>query len=101
MNNQQIIELASLVLAVDQNPDDEALVQRLEAGLDQLQSSADGIRVMLATKLLAGEPYSVVSNNPASVQACRSLAAHMGASVIEGDRQLGARTFYIEPAMRQ
>jgi hypothetical protein len=70
MTNQQIIELASLVLAVDQNPDDEALEQRLKTDLanalpprlsDSEQNLSNAMRLMLATKLLAGEPSLVVS----------------------------------------
>jgi hypothetical protein len=83
MTDAEIVELANMVLAIDQSPDDAALAQRFEDRFERLEPVEEGPLVMLASKLLGGKPYRVISDNPETLRRCRSLAAHLGAAVTE------------------
>jgi hypothetical protein len=87
MNNAEIVEVARLVLAVDQSPDNETLAQRLDHRLDRFDiRGIKGALLMMATKILAGEPYMVCTDSPANAKQYRSFADYLGATVTEVDQ---------------
>ena len=69
MDNAEFVEM----LAVNQAPGDEALAQRLEAGLNRL-AGLDFMLLDLVRKMLQGERLTFNTDNPASVRRSSSLA---------------------------
>ena len=69
MDNAEFVE----ILAVNQAPGDEALAQRLEAGLNRL-AGLDFMLLDLVRKMLQGERLTSNTDNPASVRRSSSLA---------------------------
>jgi hypothetical protein len=84
MNCQKIVEVASLVLAVDRSPDDAELMQRWENELAQLEPPEDML-VLFARKILGGKPYAIHTDDLESVCRYQSLATYMGATWCEID----------------
>ena len=85
--NAEIIEMAALVIAPDQSPDDD---DRLRAAFERPLDSADYVCVLLASKLLAGLPYGIGTKDPEILRRARSLAAELGARVEDFTENDGA-----------
>jgi hypothetical protein len=79
MTNDKIIEMAKLMIAVDQS-EDPALVQLLESSFKQFSGIEDGMLLQLAYKLLCDKPYVISSDNEESVRRCFELADDLGAT---------------------
>jgi len=82
ITNDQIVHIAGLQVQLDrQGPatSPEVRTEFLQA-IGSLTTAREAELVGMAAKLLAGEPYAVVSDNRATIEACRSLAQHLGAS---------------------
>jgi hypothetical protein len=87
MNNigmEEIVSLAALQLKID-SPDSDhgpSDIEVLKNGLARF-NAGDCMMLMVAAKLLAGKPYCITSDNPETINRCRSLAKHLGASIQE------------------
>jgi hypothetical protein len=82
ISNDRIVHIAGLQVQLDQQgnaapPDVRAEFMQALGGL---ASAREAELVGMAASLLAGEPYAIMGDNKETVAACRSLAAHMGAS---------------------
>jgi hypothetical protein len=82
ITNDRIVHIAGLQLVLDQqgaaaSPD--VRTEFLQA-IGSLASAREAELVGMAAKLLAGEPHAIMSDNRETVEACRSLAQHLGAS---------------------
>jgi hypothetical protein len=94
MTNAEIIEAATLGLAVYSLSDDEFetaagkdITARWDAAIKPMQESGDSgdlALVMMAVKLLGGSRYGVNTDNPESARRARSIAADLGALVLRG-----------------
>jgi exoribonuclease R len=97
MTNEQITELAIILNKPDFSSKDSDDIDRCmcEAGAE------DSTALVLAWKLIEGEPFRVQSGNPDTIARCRSLAQHLGASV-RSHKEAGGYTIIIfDPAPRQ
>jgi hypothetical protein len=74
-NNAHIIRLAALMHAVDDSNSAE-----FERELDQTDFDTKFF-VPMASKLMSGKPYQIISDKPQRINDARSLAQHIGASV--------------------
>jgi hypothetical protein len=83
VNNQEIIELAALSLAIDKTPDDAALVQQYEERLGQAEEF-DTLALLLARNLLQGRGFGIHSDySERNGGRLHSLAVDLGATVQE------------------
>jgi hypothetical protein len=75
----EIVRLATLANSIveEDDPRGEAYCRDLAA------IGIEARWVIMASKLLAGKPYCVVSDNPESIARAKSLAQHMGAIMEE------------------
>ena len=78
MNDDEIIRVAHLMRAVDQDASPEELERALAA-----MERSDITALWLAAKLLDGLPYSIVTNNPGSVRRALAVARRLGAVAAE------------------
>jgi hypothetical protein len=76
-NDDELLRLATLVNRDLSAPEAAALKSDI-AALDHEETAL----VMLASKLLAGEPHGVETNSADSLRRCRSFAEGMGATVL-------------------
>jgi hypothetical protein len=82
ISNDRIVHIAGLQVQLDQQgtaTPPEVRTEFMQA-LGSIASAREAELVGMAAALLAGERYAIVSDNKEAVAACRSLAAHMGAS---------------------
>jgi acyl-CoA reductase-like NAD-dependent aldehyde dehydrogenase len=82
ITNERIVQIAGLQLVLDQQgaaapPDVRAEFLR---AIGTLATAREAELVGMAAKLLAGEPHAIMGDNRETVEACRSLAQHLGAS---------------------
>jgi hypothetical protein len=76
---EDIIRIAALILNTDDG--DAASLDEIGRELDKLDMP-DKMDVLVASKLLAGKPYQIVSDNPDTIARARLLAEQIiGASV--------------------
>jgi acyl-CoA reductase-like NAD-dependent aldehyde dehydrogenase len=82
INNDRIVQIAGLQVQLDQQGATAPAEVRAEfmQALGALATAREAELIGMAASLLAGEPYAIVGDNRETVAACRSLAAHMGAS---------------------
>jgi hypothetical protein len=82
ISNDRIVHIAGLQVQLDQQGNAAPAEVRAEfmQALGGIASAREAELVGMAAALLAGEPYAIVGDNKETVAACRSLAAHMGAS---------------------
>jgi hypothetical protein len=83
ITNDRIVHIAGLQLQLDQQGaavSPEVRTEFLQA-IGGLTTAREAELVGMAAKLLAGEPHAVVSDSRETIEACRSLAQHLGASV--------------------
>jgi hypothetical protein len=83
ITNDRIVHIAGLQLQLDQQGaavSPEVRTEFLQA-IGSLTTAREAELVGMAAKLLAGEPHAVVSDNRETIEACRALAKHLGASV--------------------
>jgi len=102
MENSEIIDLAVMCMAVDQSPGDEAVAKRFTAALERA-TSIDvplGMQMHLAVKLLSGNRYQIVTDNPETVRRARSIAADLGAAKQEFEQSGGKTKMVITPAVK-
>jgi hypothetical protein len=94
MNNQEIVELAELVLADDWPPE---MAERLVT-----QEGVHGILlVIFAAKILAGSPYGITTDNAETIGRARSIADELGASLAEVTEHSAGTTLVFYPPMKQ
>jgi hypothetical protein len=92
MTNEELVRVGALGAALYNADDDKAeiLGPKFEAEMLRcLDDPAASTLVMMLVKLLSGQPYGIVSNNPATAARVRSMAAHLGATVTETDAPWG------------
>ena len=77
-NDDELLRLATLVNQPDLPAAERDALKSDIAALDHEETAL----VMLASKLLAGEPHGVETNDADSLRRCRSFAEGMGATVI-------------------
>jgi hypothetical protein len=96
MTNSEIIEIAALVLAVDQGKAEGAVLQQ---ALDRFTDRMDHSRLFMATKLMEKGRFQFNSDNPESIRLMRSLAEDMGAMVedVSGE-DTGTSLFFTLPS---
>ena len=102
MENSEIIDLAMMCMAIDQSPGDEAVAKRFTAALERA-TSIDvplGMQMHLAVKLLSGNRYQIVTDNPETVRRARSIAADLGAAIQEFEQSGGKTKMVITPAVK-
>jgi hypothetical protein len=83
ITNDRIVQIAGLQIKLDQlgaAASPEVRTEFLQA-LGSLTTAREAELVGMAAKLLAGEPHAIISDNRATIEAYRSLAQHLGASV--------------------
>jgi hypothetical protein len=82
ISNDRIVHIAELQVQLDQQGNAAPTEVRAEfmQALGGLTNAREAELVGMAASLLAGEPYAINGDNKETVAACRSLAAHMGAS---------------------
>jgi hypothetical protein len=82
ISNDRIVHIAGLQVQLDQLGNAASPEVRAEfmQALGSLANAREAELVGMAASLLAGEPYAIMGDNRETVAACRSLAAHMGAS---------------------
>jgi hypothetical protein len=82
ISNDRIVRVAGLQVQLDQQGNAAPPEVRAEfmQALGSIASAREAELVGMAAALLAGEPYAIMSDNKETIAACRSLAAHMGAS---------------------
>jgi acyl-CoA reductase-like NAD-dependent aldehyde dehydrogenase len=83
ITNDRIVHISGLQLKLDQHgaaASPEVRTEFLQA-LGSLATAREAELVGMAAKLLAGQPHAIISDNRETVEACRSLAQHLGASV--------------------
>ena len=101
MNNYgKIIEISALQHAVDNAPDDKALWEKFEAALEALPRE-DLTLVSLATKLLEGKPYRIITDNPETVARARSFAKYLGVTVTQVGQAENETSLLFEPPEKQ
>ena len=100
MDNREIIELATLYLAVDQSPEDDILAERFSVALEHAfdTDSAGAMQTWLAIKLLSGRPFELTSDNPETIRRARSIAADLGAMIEEFEQDGGSTRVVFKPA---
>jgi hypothetical protein len=83
ISNDRIVHIAGLQVQLDRQGNAAPAEVRAEfmQALGSIASAREAELVGIAAALLAGEPYAIISENKEMVAACRSLAAHVGASV--------------------
>jgi acyl-CoA reductase-like NAD-dependent aldehyde dehydrogenase len=82
ITNDRIVHIAGLQLLLDQQgaaASPEVRTEFLQA-IGNLTTAREAELVGMAAKLLAGERHAIMGDNPGTVEACRSLAQHLGAS---------------------
>jgi hypothetical protein len=103
MNNAEIIEAATLGLAVysltEESPDSADLIARLEAAIKPMESG-DIVLVMMAVKLLGGGQYGVSTDNPENARRVRSIATDLGATVDFVEMHEGQTVMRFTPPLR-
>jgi hypothetical protein len=103
MNNAEIIEAATLGLAVysltEESPDSADLIARLEAAIKPMESG-DIVLVMMAVKLLGGGQYGVSTDNPENARRVRSIATDLGATVDFVEMHEGQTVMRFTPPMK-
>ena len=82
MTNEQVCDLARLILDANEAPDDVALAE-VNAKLKAVTTEFGFTLVMVAVRVLSGHPYLIGSDNAENVQRSRELAEHLGATVTE------------------
>jgi hypothetical protein len=93
MTNEQILhaaaKLSALVKVLDEAPDQEPkLGPEMDAVIDQFRDDGDGVALLrLAQAMLEGRGYEI--HSAGSLSRYRSLAAHMGATIEEGESPWG------------
>jgi hypothetical protein len=82
ITNDRIVRIAGLQLALDQQGAAASPDVRTEflKAIGSLTTAREAELVGMAAKLLAGEPHAIMSDNRETLEACRSLALHLGAS---------------------
>ncbi len=88
-----IIRVASLWLA--QKSDDE-----IRIALPQIDESSVPL-VLMAAKLMEGKYSGVHTDDPITIQRCRQLAQHIGASVEMIEEASGRTRIFFGPPARQ
>lgn len=82
ITNDRIVHIAGLQLQLDRQgaaAPPEVRTEFLQA-IGSLTTARDAELVGMAARLLAGEPHAIVGDNRETIEACRSLARHLGAS---------------------
>jgi hypothetical protein len=103
IDNEEIVRVGALALALYNASDDEAeiLGPKFEAEIGHLSrmDAAGTALVMVAKNLLSGKPYVIDTDNSSTAARVRSLAAHLGATVTEKESQwgLGLRSLRVDP----
>jgi hypothetical protein len=100
MTNQEIIELCEVAFAVDRSPNNAALMTRLDAGLDRC-TSLDHALLQFTVTLLSGKPYLFSTDNPDGVVRFRSLAADLGATLVDFDPGTDITRMLFAPPRKQ
>jgi hypothetical protein len=82
ITNERIVQIAELQLVLDQQVGAASPDVRTEflQAIGSLTTAREAELIGMAAKLLAGEPHAIMSDNREIVEACRSLAQHLGAS---------------------
>jgi hypothetical protein len=79
MTNEETVALAALMHKIDQAssvcPSEMETLKREMARLDNKVAP-----LLLARKLLEGKPYRLSSDDPETIERCKSLAEYMGAA---------------------
>jgi acyl-CoA reductase-like NAD-dependent aldehyde dehydrogenase len=82
ITNDRIVHIAGLQFQLDQQgaaASPEVRTEFLQA-IGSLATAQEAELVGMAAKLLAGEPHAIMTDNRETVEACKSLAQHLGAS---------------------
>jgi hypothetical protein len=99
MTDEEVVEAAQLILAVDRG---ERSVDELELKLGQM-SFGDTSAVLFAVKIIEGKPYGFMTDNPDSemISRARSVAECLGAvgTSVETDGRMTNIRF--DPPSRQ
>jgi hypothetical protein len=97
LSNAEIIEMAALQLAVDQSPTDTALIDSLKAAFERLEDLGDRICIVFAAKIQGGRPYNIDTDNSETVRRVRSLAADLGARIVDFEKGGGSTSIVFTP----
>ena len=99
MTDDEIIQTAHLLHdAIDE---DRATMEKATQALDRVNGPVDLMLIWLAGKMIKGQPYRIVDDNPQTISCARSIAQRLGGVVtsIETD---GRRTsIRFDPPARQ
>ena len=101
LGNEAILELATVTLRDEISAADEAA---FSAAYDEAakRDPAAPVLVMLASKLMAGRPYSITTDNPETARRCSAFATWLGASIEEPTSDLtGSRTSLVFTPQRR
>jgi hypothetical protein len=102
MTNEEIIQLADLVLRVEKG-EVEMDQQTLDAETKKLASAEDWMAFNLAHKILSGRPFAVLSDNPILEARARTMGEYLHAEIsfrqfdIGKDEIIGMYVFYPRP----
>jgi hypothetical protein len=88
LTNEKVVSLALLMHKIDpEGPGNSISASDMEDYANGL-ARLDKVGFMMlkaAANSLVGKPFAVTSDNPKTIERCRSLAEHMGVSVAEAD----------------
>ena len=97
MTDDEIIELAQLVLAAEQSPDDQELAAKVKKikceGVDELL-------MRFANKMLQGKAYAIQTDNPETARRARSIATKLGVTPSRFEQSENDTVMLFEPPKR-
>ena len=99
-SNDDIVRVASLMVALDREDASNSLAGQLDRELKKLDRT-EMLLTVFVSKMIAGKPYRIVSDNPATVSRMQVLAGHVGAAVAFAERGSGQTEIVFSPPSRQ
>jgi hypothetical protein len=99
-SNDDIVRIASLMVALDRDDADNSFAGQLDRELQKLDRT-DTLLTVFVSKMIAGKPYRIVSDNPATLNRALVLADHVGATVEFLEQDSGQIEIVFAPPTRQ
>src|SRR5690349_14305556 len=100
VSNDDIVRVASLMVAADREDADKGVADQLDRELRRLDRT-DLLLTVFVSKMIAGKPYRIVSDNPGTVDRMQVLAEHVGAAIEFIERDDGQIEIVFAPPMHQ